>query len=457
MKYQINTLVAITLLINIVIFNSCKKDWLDIKPEKSLVVPTTIKDFQALLDNTTLIFNSQAGGAGEMSAGDFFLLNASYSSLFSSEEKSAFIWSNTENFYNGEPSADWAGAYKRILNANIILEGLDKISPSQTELLSWNNAKGSALFFRAFDYYSLSQQYCKPYLEATASSDLGIPIRTEPNVNIPVGRGNLQQTYAQIIDDLRKSISLLPIEPSIKTRPSKHAAYSMLSRIYLSMESYDQAFLYADSALQVRNTLMNFSALNAAATYPIARFNTEVIFQSTFSYGIFAASRLLVDPLLFSSYAPNDLRRTVYFTNASGGMTYKGSYNGDKNLFGGLTIDELYLTRAECYARKGNKDDALKDLNFLLRTRWSGTFQDITATTPDDALGKILTERRKELIFRGVRWSDLRRLNRDSRFRSTLTRTVNGQTYTLAPEDSRYVLPIDETEIRLSGIQQNIR
>jgi hypothetical protein len=68
-----------------------------------------------------------------------------------------------------------------------------------------------------------------------------------------------------------------------------------------------------------------------------------------------------------------------------------------------------------------------------------------------------LAERRKELIYRGIRWSDLRRLNRDSRFGIILTKTLNGVTYSLLPNDKRYVLPIDEIEIRLSGIQQNNR
>jgi len=85
----------------------------------------------------------------------------------------------------------------------------------------------------------------------------------------------------------------------------------------------------------------------------------------------------------------------------------------------------------------------MRDLNTLLQNRWrAGVFTPVTATDADDALGKILAERRKELLFRGLRWTDLRRLNKEPRRALTLTRTVNGQVYTLLPNDVRYVYAI---------------
>ena len=68
----------------------------------------------------------------------------------------------------------------------------------------------------------------------------------------------------------------------------------------------------------------------------------------------------------------------------------------------------------------------------------------------------ILLERRKELLMRGLRWMDLKRLNMEGAA-ITLTRTVNGQVYTLPPNDLRYALPIPEDVIAISGMQQNPR
>ncbi|MGN6177904.1 MAG: RagB/SusD family nutrient uptake outer membrane protein, partial [Mucilaginibacter sp.] len=111
-----------------------------------------------------------------------------------------------------------------------------------------------------------------------------------------------------------------------------------------------------------------------------------------------------------------------------------------------------------CAARSGDANTAMNNLNTLLRNRYaSGTFTNLTASSGDDALNKVLKERRKELLYRGIRWSDLRRLNQESRFQVTLVRNVNGQTYTLPPNDPRYVELIPVDVISNSTMAQNPR
>ena len=454
---KLNLPVFLTSILLLVFLQSCKKNWLDAKPDKSLNVPDTIEDFQNLLDNSSQIFNAtQAGGIAEISAGDFYILYSSWQGLFSIQEKTAYIWESAENFYQGSVSADWETAYTKILNANVILEGIEKIKPSNAEYEDWRNVKGSAFFLRAFDYYNLAQQFCKAYLPATANSDLGLPLRLTYDVNLKVGRASLQQTYDQIIGDLKSAAELLRTVQTIKTRPSRQATYAMLARTYLAMEFYEEAGLYADSALKIEHELLDYSALQSTAAYPMKKFNSEVLFHNTFSYGIFNSSRLIVDPTLYNMYDGNYYRKSLFFaTSASGVVTYKGSYSGDRLQFGGLALNEVYLIRAEANVRAGNLPAALADLNVLLRKRRRGNPNNLNSKDPEVVLRWVLNERRKELLFRGIRWSDLRRLNRDQRFAVTLTRTMNGVTYTLPPNDKRYVFPIDDEEIRLSGIPQN--
>jgi hypothetical protein len=83
---------------------------------------------------------------------------------------------------------------------------------------------------------------------------------------------------------------------------------------------------------------------------------------------------------------------------------FRGYYDYGGNQYTGIATDEIYLIRAECLARSGNTSDALKDLNNLLAKRWKTgiTFTPIQATNADDALVKILAERKKELLFRGT-------------------------------------------------------
>lgn len=437
------------------ILQSCGKEWLEAKPDKSLVVPETIKDYQSLLDNVGIFNTAQACGLGEAGAGDFYIADANWSAVNVNQEKGAYTWAKTEGFYNGELSQDWESAYKRVLNANVILNGVDKIKPQISEQQNWNNVKGSALFFRAFDFFNLAQGYCVNYNSATANQDLGLLLKLEYDVNVKHKRSTLQQTYDQIIKDLETAVDLLHTKPAVKTRPSKEAAYALLARTYLVMGNYEKAGQYANLTLQIQGDLLDYSKLNSAAAFPVTRFNTEVIFHSLFYFGIFNPTRMNVTPGLYSEYVAGDCRKTIFFGPT--GLNFKGSYNGDRSLFGGFTTGEMYLIRAEANARSGDLTGALTDLNVLRKNRWTGVYMDLSSADPNVVLSFVLKERRRELPFRGIRWSDLRRLNTDSRFAVTLTRTIDGNIYTLPPNDKKYVLPIDEQEIRLSGIQQNER
>ena len=58
-------------------------------------------------------------------------------------------------------------------------------------------------------------------------------------------------------------------------------------------------------------------------------------------------------------------------------------------------------------------------------------------------LVKVLEERRREFAFLGIyRFVDLKRLNKESRFQKTITHSADGQTWTLPPNDNRYIIPI---------------
>jgi len=168
----------------------------------------------------------------------------------------------------------------------------------------------------------------------------------------------------------------------------------------------------------------------------------------------------IIDTVLYNSYHPDDLRKPVFFMDYAGFNVFKGCYSDAPWYpFNGLATDEVLLTRAECRARKGDASGAMADLNMLLQKRWRNTvtYTSLTATDAEDALRKILTERRKELCFRGIRWTDLRRLNKDPRFAITLKRVVGSHEYTLPPDDKRYVYPIPNDEIVFSGVEQNPR
>ncbi|MDB5199264.1 MAG: RagB/SusD family nutrient uptake outer membrane protein [Chitinophagaceae bacterium] len=452
---NLQTIKRIFLLIPVIIItcSSCSK-FLDKKADKSLVVPATLQDAQALLDFYSLM-NSFYPSMGGQSDDDFYILDTYWSGIATVNQDN-YIWAK-ENYNESE----WGYMYQVALQANLVLETITGIELTSNNLADYNRIKGSALFYRANAFFQLTQHYTIPYDKSTAVIALGVPLRLTTDISVANTRATQQQTYDKIIADLTIAAAILPANTTPVSRPSKAAAFGLLARTFLTMEDYLHAGLYADSCLQLNNNLLDYKTLNGSITQPFSRFNAEVIFPSN----LIAPSMLVgvnnwkVDSLLYKSYDANDLRKTLFYqSNSTGGFGFRGSYDGSGTVFSGITTAEVLLTRAECKARLGDKDGAMADLNTLLEKRWkAGLFIRLTATSTDDALIKILNERRKELVLRGLRWFDLRRLNKDPRFAKTLTRKVNGQLYQLPPGDSRYTFYIPHKVIDLSGIQQNTR
>lgn len=434
---------------------SCKK-YLSLKPDKAVAVPSTLRDMRVILNNQSNL-NSRFAELGEIAAGDYYVTSADWSSLTNEEDKQNYYWHP-----QAEDISCWSNPYKTIFYANTVLDNIGYIERTEANKAEWNSCKGEALFFRAFAFFDLAQVYCAPFNPSDNNTGLGLPLKLSADLDEPVFRSTLQQTYDRIISDLNEAAALLPVSVPVKTRPSKPAAWAALARIYLAMEKYEKALICADSSLLLYDQLIDYNTVSAAAAIPFSLFNTEVIFHAySPGSGLLNISRCKVDSLLYNSYSANDLRKTVFFkNNGNGTYGYKGSYNATtvNYFFNGLATDELYLVKAECLARTGNTPAAMNTLNLLLTKRWrSGTFLPFTASTAEQALRSILTERRKELLFRSLRWQDLRRLNRDPRFSTQLTRIINGQTYSLPPDDLRYIMLIPAEVIALNGIPQNPR
>ncbi len=439
---------------------SCRKDFLNVNPDNSFTVPTTLQDCQALLDNPLVLNgwgNSGYPSLGETGSDDYTTTSGLYSN-YSDIDQQAVIWS--PQIFTGQQVDDWAVTYRAVFTANDVLSTLSKIDSGGSQATPWKNIRGSALFFRAFSFYQLAQIFAPAYDSAKAAEDWGIPLRLSSDVNEKISRASVQQTYDQILQDLSQARTLLPKDTfGLATRPSRAAIFGLLSRIYLDARNYPLALRYADSCLQLNHQLMTYDTIPPPPPinpFPFHRFNPEVIFHAAYlASGPSAPFRSYADSQLVQTFQANDLRKKLFFQ----GKYFVGRYDEKGYNFCGVAVDEMMLTRAECYARAGNTTAAMADLNTLLQTRWAaGTFIPFTATDATDALRQILPERRKELLFRGTRWSDLRRLNKDARTALTLTRTVNGKTFTLTPGDPRWVYPIPDDVLSFNpGMPQNAR
>lgn len=438
---------------------SCEKDFLEKKPDKALLIPETLQDMQALLDNHDVM--NVIPALGIISADDLTTTDAGWLGYPTPVERNAFIWN--EDIYKGFLNVgDWNTPYKQVFYSNIVLAGLAKLNPEK-DGSGYALVKGSALFYRAQAFFQLAQLFCKPGNTPQDLASPGIPLKLSPEVEQKTSRGTVRQTYDQIINDLEAALPMLPEQSNIKSRPSKMATLALLSRIYLLLGDYDQALDFADEALKINSKLIDYNSLSVVAPQPfpiaLSGQNDEVIwYGKVLTYTFTTSNATLVQPELLQLYHANDLRKQLYFITKGQTVNLKGKYSGLVFLFGGLTVSELFLIKSECLARTGQPDEAIDVLNNLLTKRWkTGTYQSLEAGNQDSALQLILQERRKELVGRGLRWSDLRRLNNEVDHDVTLKRALNGKEFSLLPNDKRYVLPIPQNEIDGSGIEQNAR
>lgn len=424
--------------------------YLDVKPRSNLVAPETLDDMEQLLDYGGL-FNAYTELL-ELQADDFYFSQDYWNSMYDQVNKKAYVWAD-DIYGTNESHQAWSDQYVKIFYANAVLDGLEKITRTTANATRYDQIKGSALFVKAETVYLLAQLFAKVYYKQTADTDLGIPIPMTADVNEKLTRPSNQFTFNFITNSLLEAEKLLSPVADF-SRPSKPAANALLARIYLYMGDYDKSLLHSNLTLNQFNELIfldDMAKRNFKQTL-LCRFISpanEIYNTSSTTY---------IDTVLLDSYSMMDLRKTLYFQSVDGFIFLKKDMYGlSFSCFSGLDSDEQYLIRAECNARIGEIDLALADLNHLLETRFvNGKYIPYSSSEKEEVLQWVLEERRKELVFRGLRWSDLKRLNRNGE-NIEPTRILGNRKYTLTPNSPQWILPIPLNEITISKITQNER
>lgn len=439
----------------------------------------TVADFQAIMDNNVMTAGTTPG-LGPLYVDDYTIEPAAQPGL-DAFSIAVYTWQPSLLTSNILPS--WSYPYDAINYCNDVLTELPGLTDlDSTDVAGRRFVLGQAYYLRAFLYYNLEETFGQPYREASSSTDHGVPLRISENVQPQAPRATVAEVYQQIVSDLNKAAPLLPtaLQVANRNRPCRAAAYGLLARVWLTRQDYAQAAAYADSCLSLYDSLVDYNSLDSTRTHPFPPGgNSEVLFQCwAENYPLQYAQTTLVDSTLYSSYSPDDLRRSIFFlpiTGAAGpaaipapipapgassgmaaGYSFKGQYSGRYYIFSGIAVDEVFLIRAESRAWIGDIAGAMADVNALLVKRWrKGRFTPYTAATQDAALRIVLSEKRKETLFREGRFYDLRRLNQNPAYADTMSRVYGGTTYTLLPGSPRYAFPIPQQEIDLDGEVQN--
>lgn len=439
---------------------SCNK-FLEAVPDTSKVIPATLDDLEAMLwDGYGL--NGGASGLIEMGTDDFYLKQSVFDGLevFSQQ---VYTWDRVLDITNANINQHWGSTYKKVLTANVVLDKLKSIrSDDQAKA---KRLEGEALFIRSLAFFQFSQIFMDTFDPATENEGPGIPLKLSSDINEKVFRSTVAQTYQRIIEDLNTAKDLLPTQVEYKTRPALPAVEGLLAKVYLIMGNFKMAEESAEKSLAYYSYLSDYNKLNSSLAQPFKTLNDEIVyFAYTGSTDMLISYTTNVDSTLISLYEKDDLRRKLFFEfSTDGSATFKGWYSGINNCpFLGINTSENYLIKAECLVRRAAYQEAKNELKTLLKNRYSlGKVAFIDEVRNERLLSLILEERRKELLFRGSRWSDLRRLNREGKFQTTLWREVivNGEKkrISLAPNDKRYIYPIPLQVIELTGVVQNER
>ena len=414
-----------------------------------------------------------------------------------------FLWQ--ENMFDdngwGYDIAIWQVPYSRIKGCNVILEYMDQMDGDEVKQ---EHLRGEAYFLRGFYYFYLTNFFGFPYNYGNPAENPAVPLKLVSGVtDEKFERNSVAECYAQIEKDLLKGVELMRVnkerQSSQSFRVNYLTGYGMLSRMYLYMEDWDKAILYADSVLEVKSSLLRFEEKKSSSIYTMAG-NIETLWvmgekKVNGSYGErcpYAISEDLVR--LYTrdktdgevdwrdggngcniaylawgfKYAMGDEGDYLYYGYERYGVSKTGSGSGNTWYTGGIRIAELYLNRAEAYIRKymedGNQEyarQALSDFKTLRQSRFSASgFQEKNLEDFEGdqqaLLDFCLRERRRELCGEGNhRWFDLKRIGMPE-IKHVYMDDDNGrgQEYVLEQGDARYVLPIPE-EVRLQNPNLN--
>ncbi|WP_339877932.1 RagB/SusD family nutrient uptake outer membrane protein [uncultured Algoriphagus sp.] len=429
--------------------------FLDERPDKSILIPTTVEDIRALLDNDSDL--NVVPGFGLLSSDDLWITDDGWTALSTPAEQNAYIWE--KDIWAGAESADWSRMYHQIFIANVALDQLGLLPQSQEV----DYLMGEALFHRAHAHFMLAQVFSPVYHAENAASTFGIPLRLNSEILERSPRVELNVFYKAILQDLEVAYSVLPETQSLKTRPSRLSAKALEARVHLVMGDYKSAGNAANLVMEnSAYSLMDYNSQDSTARYPFAKYNSEVVFHSvilSYSFSGVGNVNVWIHPDIYESYGMWDLRRVLYGQGRSNaGFSFKGQYTGNFGRFGGIALDELYFIKMECLARTGQSAAALDLLNDFLETRFvTGKFIPFNINGIQELLEVILEEKRKSLVYRGVNWIDLRRLNQEEEFKRVIAREWMGEEVKLNYGSKKYVLPIPQGELNLNPIPQTDR
>ena len=459
--------------------SSCKKSFTDLAPYNALPLPvatsseanlyTAVNGMYSGLRSTSL-FGRLVPLRGDLMADNTWIKLAN---------SGRFLDFNDYNMTvtNTNAQALWAAAYVVIKNANIII---NSTLPSNANI---DQMRGEAYAVRALVYFSLLQNYSKPFTIDAAG--LGVPIITTFDQSVLPTRNTSADVYKLINDDLNKAYTLMTLSTNssmtisstniVRTMNTsymtKYAAKALQAKVYMHMGDWANAKTAAlDVVTNGGFTLVPNASYVAYWKNPAPLTSrVETMFEITNDisnnngsdalanmYDQGGYGDILATTDLISKYRATDVRLGVIINSTANGAPiyivnkYSNLTNAnDKDDVKILRYSDVILILAEAYARTSDEANARTRVNQVAQNREPSFTGYIS--TGQALLDDILLERRKELAFEGDRLFDLQRLNLPiKKFRRENPITL----IDVPAGDTRRIFPIPTTE---TDVNPNIK
>lgn len=464
---RIKFLLCQFLLAGTVLLGSCS-EFTDIQPKGKNLLSTT--DQLEMLLNAEFYDNAKDE---QIMAGDIIYAYSNVPSQLSlpNKTRNVILWTwdaanmdKMAELTNADTQySDFYGYIGKICNP--ILSQLDNATGSEEKK---KQLKCEALTLRAYFHYLLVNKFAKAYNPSTAADDRGIIYMTEDkDIEQPQEQSTVQQVYDHILEDVNEAIELdgLPEIAVNRMRMSKPCAYAVKALALLSMQKWDEAETAAKQALALDGTINNYNDM------------LKQTISGEFTGKQFAAilrPRLQCEEDLFyvhniefyNSVLPEAQKRvepgnTALEKIANMNMLYENTIDAGEIMTGlkgnvvtydlqsgwnacGLKTTDLYLAIAEAELHKGNIDNAMDELDKIRKNRiLPEKYVPLKGkvTNEADAISHLKQTSAGEGLWTFYNFLNRKRWNQVKGWEETLTKELNGKTYTLAPDSPMWIFP----------------
>lgn len=362
----------------------------------------------------------------------------------------------------------WADRYNTLNLINRVLAASESVTPTGTaEELRYNDVVGRARALRGFFHLELLTYYG---LDMSNGASLGVPIQDAVNTSGFKERDTTADVFAAIEADFAAASTL--ITSTDVNFPTADFVTFARARAALFSGDYAAAVTYASTIISKYPLA---SATQYAAMFGGDADATEVIFKydnvqgannsvaGNFIFTGTGGDFIEASSELFNAFTPGDIRRDIAMIpsvspqNTGDALTInKYPANADVNYINDykmMRVAEMYLVRAEAYARQSQFGPAAADVQTLRTARGSSaTTASAAYANLNAAIQDIKDERRLELCFEGHRYVDIKRyasilnvgITRDA---ADVSYLGNNFPSTVSATDNRLIFPIPDAEL----------